>query len=86
MIDLFRLVFTSDITIGVSISVSQQAFDYRAVSIWNSLPNNIRELKSLKHFKLTLKNHLLANWKQRLPWAYITNIVYIVDLYAYDSL
>ena len=36
------------------ISLSQQAFHYRTVSSWNSLPNNIRELKSLKHFNFTL--------------------------------
>ena len=68
------------------ISLSQQAFNYRAVSSWNSLPNNIRELKSLKHFKFTLKSHLLTNWKQRLPWAYVHEHYIFLDLYIYYSL
>ena len=39
----------------------QRTFKYRAVKIWNSLEQSLKELKSLTKFKSTLKSKLLDN-------------------------
>lgn len=44
-------------------SLAQQAFHYRAVHIWNSLPNNITEINAVKPFKHALKKLLIEDWK-----------------------
>ena len=40
-------------------TVGQKSFEYRSVSIWNSLCPFAKELSSLKHFKQYLKKQLL---------------------------
>ncbi len=37
----------------------QRTFHYRAVSIWNELPNHIKDIDTLDRFKLEYKRHLL---------------------------
>ena len=44
-------------------TLAQQAFYYRAVQIWNSLPKDITDLNSIKRFKHELKSRLTLSWK-----------------------
>ncbi|CAB4042409.1 Hypothetical predicted protein, partial [Paramuricea clavata] len=37
----------------------QRTFHYRAVSIWNELPNHIKDIDTLNRFKIEYKRHLL---------------------------
>ena len=37
----------------------QRTFHYRAVSIWNELPNRIKDIDTLNRFKLEYKRYLL---------------------------
>ena len=37
----------------------QRTFHYRAVSIWNELPNHIKDIDTLDRFKIEYKRHLL---------------------------
>ena len=39
-------------------SFAQRSFGYRAIKLWNSLPNNVRESTSLNTFKQSLKTWL----------------------------
>ena len=41
---------------------AQNSFHYRAVSIWNSLPEHLKNCNSVKLFKLRLKSALLKDW------------------------
>ena len=43
-------------------ATSQQSFIYRATKLWNSLPAELKEIKSVKVFKNSLKRTLLENW------------------------
>ena len=44
------------------LTTSQQAFSYCGPSIWNTLPKNLREIKSLKSFKISVKLFLLDRY------------------------
>ena len=44
------------------LTTSQQAFSYCGPSIWNTLPKNLREIKSLKSFKISVKRFLLDRY------------------------
>ena len=43
-------------------ATGQRSFHYRAVNLWNGLDENIKEARSLRHFKKLLKNNLLNNF------------------------
>ena len=40
------------------VSYGQRCFSYVAPSLWNSLPDNIRQSSSLQNFKTHIKTHL----------------------------
>ena len=39
----------------------QKTFHYRATKHWNSLPDSIKSLRNIKHFKSEVKKHILNN-------------------------
>ena len=41
---------------------AQQCFSYRGVKLWNSIPTELKDKKSLKLFKTSLKRSLLERW------------------------
>ena len=41
-------------------------FHYRAISLWNKLPNEIRDCSTLSMFKIKLKKYMLNTQKSRL--------------------
>ena len=42
-------------------AAGQRSFKFRGAKIWNSLDTDLKEHKSLKHFKLALKSRLFSN-------------------------
>ncbi|CAB3981754.1 Hypothetical predicted protein [Paramuricea clavata] len=43
-------------------ATGQRSFHYRAVNLWNGLDENIKEARSLRHFKKLMKNNLLDHY------------------------
>ena len=43
------------------LSFGQRSLKFRAVKYWNSLPNELKSIKSLPVFKRKLKDYLLSN-------------------------
>jgi hypothetical protein len=43
-------------------AAGQRTFHYRAVSLWNSLPQSLKNIDTLTHFKVEYKRMLLEQF------------------------
>ena len=68
------------------VSYGQRCFSFVAPSLWNSLPDNIRQSSSLQNFKTHIKMHLFnkcydsVTWFTRIFYCYIRMIVNYFNL------
>ncbi len=59
--------YKNDLNIPLYTSASgQQTFYFRAVTLWNNLPNNIKDINVLSSFKTEYKRILLENLKMKI--------------------
>ena len=77
-------------------SKSQKSFKFMAVTIWNSVPPNIRESPNMLVFKRKLKNHLLSfywsvhsgpeqmRWRMRF-FSYSVTTYYFSPLFVFSA-